>query len=364
MRWPEPIAFRCNLNTMNGLDRFALERASGAKPVSTFAQRALAGLSAALLLAGCAGPIAPLPQAPVAVGAAIQVDAEAVPLDPANPARDRIGGFVYAGGVALTSRQTSRLHGLSDIKVWPDGRLLAIGDQSDLLEARVALDASGRLIGLTGATLVSLKAPTGLDLFAGGAREYDSEGVARLAGGDLLVSFEQNDRILLFPKGGGVPRPAPQPDVKYTDNKGMEALTTAPDVGPDAYRVGLEDSGQTFICRVSTACVRDRDLALDGSELVAFDNLPGGGLVYLLRSYSPLRGNVVKLKVLDREGRLAGEMEIARPLTVDNLEGVAAVARPDGKVRFYLVADDNFGFYNGSPTGQRTLLLAFDWARP
>lgn len=327
--------------------------------------RRLAGsLAVALALAGCAQPMAPLPESPVAVGAAIQVDAEAVPLDPTNPARDRIGRFVYAGGVALTSRQTSRLHGLSDIKVWPDGKLLAIGDQSDLLEARIVLDPAGRLAGLTGATLVSLKDPTGVDLFAGGYREYDSEGVARLANGDLLISFEQHDRILLFPKAGGLPRRAPQPDARFTDNKGMEALAGAPDVAADAYRVGLEDSGHTYVCRLSAACVRDRDLPLDGSELVAFDNLPGGGLAYLLRSFSALRGNVIRLKVLDRAGRLVDEMEIARPLTVDNLEGVAAVARPGGQVRFYLVADDNFGFYDGRPTGQRTLLLAFDWERP
>jgi hypothetical protein len=42
-------------------------------------------------------------------------------------------------------------------------------------------------------------------------------------------------------------------------------------------------------------------------------------------------------------------------LTVDNLEGVAAVPRPGGVTRFYLVSDDN-----ASPQ-QRTLLLAFDW---
>ncbi|MBL8555177.1 MAG: hypothetical protein JNL41_12925 [Phenylobacterium sp.] len=91
------------------------------------------------------------------------------------------------------------------------------------------------------------------------------------------------------------------------------------------------------------------------------DNVPGGGLAYLLRSFSPLRGNTVKLKVLDPAGRLVDQMEIARPLTVDNLEGLAAVARPDGAIRFYLIADDNFGFSEGRPTGQRTLLMAFDW---
>ncbi|MBL8770554.1 MAG: esterase-like activity of phytase family protein [Phenylobacterium sp.] len=323
--------------------------------------RPAAGLFAALLLAGCAAPIAPLPERPVAVGAAIQVDAEPVPLDPTDPRRDRIGAFVYAGGVALTSRQTSRLHGMSDLKVSADGRLLAIGDQADMLEARVVLDAGGRLTGLTGATLVSLKAPDGLDLFAGGQREYDSEGIAQLPSGDVVVSFEQHDRILVFPKGGGLPRPAPAPDIRYVDNQGMEALASAPEVAADAYRVGLESSGHTYICRLSTTCARDRDLPVEGPDLVAFDNMPGGGLAYLLRTYTAARGNVVKLRIIDRQGRLVDALELARPLTVDNLEGLAAVPRPNGAVRFYLIADDNFGYYAGRPTGQRTLLLAFDW---
>jgi hypothetical protein len=79
--------------------------------------RRIAGLALALALGSCAAPMAPLPLQPVAVGAAIQVDAEAVPMDPTDPGRERIGNFTYAGGLALTSRQTSRLHGLSDLKV-------------------------------------------------------------------------------------------------------------------------------------------------------------------------------------------------------------------------------------------------------
>lgn len=326
--------------------------------------RRLGGPALAMALAGCAMPTAPLPLQPLAVGSAIQVDALPVPLDPTDPGRDRIGNFVYAGGLVLTSRQTSRLHGLSDLKVTPDGRLLALGDQSDLFGGRVVLDAAGRLVGVADATIVALKETTGADLYAGGQREYDSEGVARLVNGDMLVSFEQHDRILRFPKDGGLPRPAPAPDVSYTSNKGMEALATAPDVAPDAYRVGLEDSGWTFLCRLSATCVRDRDLDLGGLQLVAIDNLPGGGLAYLLRTYSAPRGNVIQLRILDRGGRLVDRMEIARPMTVDNLEGLAAVLQPDGRVRFYLISDDNFGVYDGRPTDQRTLLLAFDWTRP
>lgn len=322
--------------------------------------RRAAAMAGALLLAGCLTPAPRLPEAPVAVGPAVAIEAEALPLDPTGPERTQIGAFAYAGGLALSSRQTSRLGGLSDLKVTPDGRLTAIGDQSDLLEARIVLDAQGRLAGLADARLVALKDLTGADLYAGGQAHYDSEGVARLADGTLVVSFEQEDRVLAFSPGGGLPRPAPAPPTDYAHNKGMEALAAAPDAGPDAYRVGLEKDGRLFLCRLSAACAPDGRVDVEGSELVAMDNLPGGGRAYLFRSFSPLTGNVVRLRITDGAGRTIDSLEIRRPLTVDNLEGLAAV--PNGRgVRFYLVSDDNFGVYEGKPTGQRTLLLAFDW---
>lgn len=325
--------------------------------------RRLAALIGVLALAACI-PDAPLPRAPVPYGPAIVVDAAPVPLNPRDSRQDRIGDFVYAGGVDLTSNQTSRLHGLSDIKVWPDGRVLAIGDESDLLEAHLVLDPAGRLAGLSHARLSAVKDADGVDLHAKGDREADSEGIAELADGDRLVSYEQDDRILLFPKGGGPPRPAPFPQIKYVFNKGMEALAADPSVAPDAYRVGIEASGATFLCRLSAGCASTGAEDLEGLALSGMDVLPGGRIAYLLRDYSSLRGNVVRLKIVDAAGRKVDEMEIARPLTVDNFEGVAAVPGPAGRIRFYLISDDNFGTYNGLPTHQRTLLLAFDWMPP
>jgi hypothetical protein len=322
--------------------------------------RFAAGLWLAASLSACA-PVAELPLAPVPAGPGIGIDAAPVPLDPTEPERMRIGRFAYAGGVHLTSRQTSRLHGLSDLKVTPDGALVAASDQSDLLRARVVLDGAGRLVGLADARLTAMRDAEGRDLYVGGQREYDSEGVAQLANGDLLLSFEQHDRILRFPAAGGPPVAAPAPQIAYTHNKSMEGLAADPAGGPDAYRTAIEATGQTFFCRLSSGCLPGFTIDLEGLELTSLDILPDGRTAALLRGYSVVGGNRVKLKLLDRQGREIDAMTLVRPMTVDNFEGVAAVPGPRGTIRFYLISDDNFGTFNGAPTDQRTLLLAFDW---
>ena len=40
--------------------------------------------------------------------------------------------------------------------------------------------------------------------------------------------------------------------------------------------------------------------------------------------------------------------------TIDNFEGLAAKLMPDGRVRLYMISDDNFA------ANQRTLLFVFD----
>jgi hypothetical protein len=315
----------------------------------------------ALALTACAGVRVDAPQRETRP---IVVDAEPLPLDPRDPAHERLGAFTYAGGLILTSKQTTRLHGLSDLKVWPDGRFLSASDQSDLLEGRLVLDRSGRLTGVTDARIGTFRDDKGVDLFTFGQVEMDIEGIAEFPNGDRLAAFEQHDRVLLYPKGGLPPRPAPMPQVKYDYNNAMEGLALEPKVAPDAYRIGVESTGATFVCRLSTACVADVRLDLEGLALSGLEVLPDGRIAYLLRDYDPKRGNTVRLKIADRQGKMIDGMELARPLNVDNFEGVAAVPRRDGRIRFYLLVDDNFGVYSGKPTDQRTLLMAFDWTPP
>lgn len=319
------------------------------------------GLALAALLAGCA-PAPKLPSAPIPLAAPIRVAAAPVPMDPADPRHEQLGAFAYAGGLDLTTTDTSRFHGLSDLKVWPDGRFLAEGDEGDQVEGRLKLDARGRLADVTDVRIHALRGEDGVELRSKGTRFSDAEGVAEFPNGDRLVSFEQNDRVLLYPKGGGAPHEVPKPDIAWKFNQGMEGLDLDPAAGPDAYRVGIEATGQTFTCRLSGSCVAGVQVAqTDGYEISGLAVLSGGRTAYLLRSFDPVRGNRIILRITGPDGATLDELRIARPLTVDNLEGVAAVPGKGGALRFYLIADDNFGTYNGLPTGQRTLLLAFDW---
>jgi hypothetical protein len=313
--------------------------------------------AAVLALAACAPPPTP-PVHAVPAGPAITVQAAPVPLNEADPAQTRIGAFTYVGGLVLTSPDTTRLHGLSDLKLWPDGRLLSVSDEGDLLEARLAFDAAGRPAGLTRAALRPLGGPDGLPLSAAGKGESDSEGVAELANGDRLVSFERDHRILLYPHDGGPPRPAPAPAPAegIPLNAGMEAIDAAPAAGPDAYVVGVEASGQTWLCRVSKGCApSQRAEPPPEFGLTAVALLPGGGRAYLMRAFNVIQGVRIILRIVDAEGATVDELRLARPYTVDNFEGLAVLPQPDGALRFHLLVDDNFS------RAERTLFLAFDW---
>jgi hypothetical protein len=320
--------------------------------------RAAAGLAMAASLAACAPreAAAPLPSHPVAAGSGISVTARPVPLDPGDPGKTRIGNFAYAGGLELTSADTSRLHGLSDLKVYGDGRLLAMGDEGDLLEARLVLDAAGRPAGLAEAQLTSPLGEDDQPLSARGKAWSDAEGLAVLPNGDRLISLEEHDRILLYRHGAGTPTIAPSPGVTFPFNLGMEGLAEDPAVAPDAYMVGAEASGDTWICRLSAGCTKDRTVA-KGAEfgLAGLQPLSGGRVAYLLRAFDPIRGVRIILRIAGPDGETLDELKLDRSVTIDNFEGVAALPGPSGAIRFYLISDDNFS------SAQRTLFLAFDW---
>ena len=185
--------------------------------------------------------------------------------------------------------------------------------------------------------------------------DADAEGLALLPSGDRLVSFERHPRILLYPKSGGRPREVPSPRGVLPTNAGMEALTAVPDVGPDAYMVGSEASGETWTCRLAGDCVKGP--TIDKPQefgLSALNRVAAEMTACLLRAYDAVRRNRITV-VIFRGTTVVARMDIAPPMTVDNFEGMTSVPAGNGGRRFYLISDDN------GRASQRTLLFAFDW---
>lgn len=324
-------------------------------------------LALALALAACATGVVPtpvpLPTEPMPVTGAIDIIATPVPLNAGNPKQDRVGNFVYAGGVQLTTNQTARLHGLSDFKIKPDGTLMAVTDDGDILQAKLQLDRNERLIGLAEAVLKPLWDADGQPLQ--GKENADAEGFAILQSGDWLVSFERNHRIWRYPYASDSIDFAPQPRTLFSDNEGMEALSPYPTAAPDAYLVGGEE-GEMWLCRLTADCVatpRQLPPSLDHglTAIAAFD---GPAIAILYRAFDPVRGARATVRIVHEPLRarpapqVLDSFTLDGALTRDNFEGLALVRNEKNGARLYLLSDDNF---SGS---QRTLLLAFDWVPP
>lgn len=301
-----------------------------------------------------------LPADPVAVRS------RPVPLDPTDPSRRVVGRLEYRGGLELSS-DDPRFGGLSSIRVLPDGeRLVAVSDEGFWLSARL-LHERGMLSAVSDVEMGPLLGPDGR--VPEGKDSRDAESLALLPGGDFLVGFEREHRILRYPGASGRPDGVPVPVVappgleKVPFNGGIEALVVlrGRDLfalteyaiekaqvvgwagGPDRWkRLGLRFEG----------ALRPSDCAV----------LPRGDVLVLERAYNPDRGVVsVRIRqvphgVVRPGAALGGRLvaEFAPPLTLDNYEGIAVRQGEGSETRVLIASDDNL-----DRTGQRTLLLEF-----
>jgi hypothetical protein len=288
----------------------------------------------------------------------ITVQATVLPTDPARPDVLRRGDFTYAGGLELKSSDTSRLGGLSDLKIDPQGKFISETDEGDVLRGQLTFDAAGQLSGMTDTALAGLRGMDGQRL--PGKLAADAEGVAVWPNGDMMVSFERDHRIWVYPAAGGPPHAVPKPKIHMPDNQGMEGLSLAPHQGADAYWVGVE-GGSIWLCHLASDCVRDETQVRPplGYRLTALSETPAGDLIVLHNGWDPLRGfHIVAWITRPKPGQplqIIAKLAVAKPAAVDNFEGVDTMTLPDGALRLFFISDDNFS------AEQRSLLVAYDW---
>lgn len=292
----------------------------------------------------------------------IEVKARAVPLDARDPTRTEIGKFRYRGGLALSSPE-ERFGGLSGLAISRDGnRLLAISDKGFRFAAQLMYGADGNLVGIAAGELDSLADLNGRSLHS--SQENDAEAMAVGPSGEIIVAFERHHRLWRYLPNDPVPEPLPPPPglERAPSNQGIEALTFLEDGRLLAITEGLTRGARNvgWISdadgwSVLTYVVEDGFLPTDAALL------PSGDVVVLERYFAVRGGLGVRVRRVAKTtllpgAELKGELlaEFRQPLTIDNMEGIAARRDERGRTLVYLIADDNY-----NPL-QRTLLLLFE----
>jgi hypothetical protein len=242
------------------------------------------------------------------------------------------------------------LGGLSGIEVSPDGsRFVVLSDRGAIAEGQFLRDGSGRITGIDAAPFALLKGDGDAPLRAG---RTDSEGIAWLEDGTILVSFEGVARVLSY---AGVNSPAVNlPRVgefrAMQENSSLEAL--AVDAAGQVYTLPERSGNEVrpFPVYVYDGKWRQPfDIPREGAFLpVGADFGPDGRLYLLERNFLGLGGFASRVRAFAVEGdRLAsGETVLETTAgTHDNLEGLSVWQDSAGAIRLTMVSDDNFKFY-------------------
>lgn len=290
---------------------------------------------------------------------AIDLAASPVSLGDADQVARRIPAPVSVAGAWELSSSHANFGGLSGLALIPQeegGGLLAVTDTGAFvwIDLENGAPASARLAYMQG-----------LDGSAyAGKSEGDAEGLV-YRDGLALVSFERDFRIEAFALAAcgsnalGAPVAA-LPD-RYgnrsiDENQGPEALFLTPDgalgfgyegmLGTSPLGQVLADGTAAWTGETAPAPLAH---GLVGMEQVA---MPDGSVrtLQLFRAWDPLQGNRIRLVWGEGEDE---SLNLARPLLVDNFEGIAAEAT-DAGLRVWIISDDNFS------ARQRTLLYVFD----
>lgn len=332
-------------------------------------ERLVAGTVVGLAVAGLAWSLWPEAPPAVAAPAAIAIEALAIPLDAAVPARTRVGTLEYRGGVVLRSADPL-FGGLSGLRWQVGGQggwLLAVSDTGNWLRFR-AVERGGRLVGVSDARIAAIAMADGRP--AARKADGDAEALEWDARG-VVVAFEQEHRLQYWPPfrpgaaaaAGRAGAPARvdhhSQTIAWPSNGGGEAMARLPDgrILLFSERARRRDGSHEVLLIDAGAAASLGYRAPAGFSPTDAAALDSRHLLVLNRRFDGRAA--AELTLVDLAGLRAGTVltghRLARlepPLPVDNMEGLA-LRREGREWVVYLLSDDNFS------AAQRTLLLKF-----
>lgn len=277
-----------------------------------------------------------------------------ITLHPSLENQDRVGRLLWRGGIELAFDNPD-FGGVSAMEIEPGGRtLIMLTDRGHMAELFLDYDAGGNL---AGAKLVGIERVPGTG-DGTNPRNTDIEAIARMPDGGWIVAFEQNHRLLHFPRSFEPLRVAPRqldtpPGMERA--RGASGIEAATETDDRQVLLIAEDlpttSGFTYAWLGNGAEWTPMAYTLfPPYKPVGAALLPRGDLVVLERRFTP-RGpgkgtRVVRIdKRRFRPGAPIQTEELARletPFVNANFEAVTARSGGQGQTLIYVASDNDF----------------------
>lgn len=261
----------------------------------------------------------------------------------------------FEGGLVLSS-DAPRFGGLSGLWLDDDGsQAIAVSDRHmGFWRFQLVHGDAGRLVGVDRVEPAFGEGPEW---------QWNAEALAPAGPGALAVAHEGKHRVERVPVSAllaapQAPWPLP-PALSDRGNQGIEALATL----PDGSLIALAEAFRTPAGDLAGWILREDGFeplgyARTGAFAPTGADVAGGWLFVVERSFELLLGGFsarvvrVPLGEIRPGARLEGEEVLRLPTSFgDNFEALEAETTPDGRIRLYLMTDDNF-----VPL-QRTVLL-------
>lgn len=325
-----------------------------------------------VLVAACGPPpaLAPRPQGAIFETEPLFLDGRpwrSLAGDPGGP-----GPCVAVEEALVLKSSEPRFGGWSGAAVRDDD-LTLVSDRGYRLTLHYTIDPR-RGLALSDPRFGVLQGTDGAPLRAG--RFRDAESVTALPGGGMLVSFEREHRLWLYPAStppfSGKPVAVePPPDLKGLPyNGGLEAVAGLPDGRILALAEGERGADRTrgWIGTPAPTVAEGMDwapltlLLSDGYRPTAAAATPDGDVLVLERFFSPGLGFASRIRRIPTAAVAPGAvldgpvlLHLARAPVNENFEALAVLDAADGETRVLLVSDDNYNRL------QRSLLLVLRW---
>lgn len=237
--------------------------------------------------------------------------------------------------------------GFSGLIISEDGtNLLAVSDRGQFVQAALLREDS-QIADVTNVRRAQVLRKNGQ--FAPRPIGRDTEGLALMPNGALMVSFEGQHRVERFSRPGAIPRAvAWHADFdQMPKNAGFEAIATAADgtvyAMPEA-PIGAENVVQVFALkggawRKAFTLNRDKQFQPVGADIG-----PDGRLYILERGFNGF-GFRTRARSFDISGMRASDEKLLFQKGIgrhDNLEGLSVWRDDQARIRLTMISDDNF----------------------